>query len=45
MLRSKFGLPYLVEKYKCNCFKEALEQLEKQYNDMLDECKGFFTLY
>lgn len=44
MLRCKFGLPYLVEKYKYDCFKEALEQLEKQYNDMPDECKGFFTL-
>lgn len=44
MLRSKFGLPYLVEKYKYDCFKEALDQLEKQYNDMPDACKGFFTL-
>lgn len=44
MLRSKFGLPYLVEQYRYDCFKEALGQLEKQYNDMPDECKGFFTL-
>lgn len=44
MLRSKFGLPYLVEQYRYDCFKEALDQLEKQYNDMPDECKGFFTL-
>lgn len=44
MLRSKFGLPYLVEQYRYDCFKEALNQLEKQYNDMPDECKGFFTL-
>lgn len=44
MLRSKFGLPYLVEQYRYECFKEALGQLEKQYNDMPDECKGFFTL-
>ncbi|MCL2312951.1 MAG: hypothetical protein FWC41_12125 [Firmicutes bacterium] len=44
ILRSKFGLPYLVEKYGYSCFKEAFAQLEKQYNDMADECKGFFTL-
>ena len=44
MLRSKFGLPYLVEKYGYDCFKEAFIQLEKQYNDMPNECKGFFTL-
>lgn len=44
MLRSKFGLPYLVEQYRYDCFKEALDQLEKQYNDMPDECKSFFTL-
>lgn len=44
MLRSKFGLTYLVEQYRYDCFKEALDQLEKQYNDMPDECKGFFTL-
>lgn len=44
MLRSKFGLLYLVEQYRYDCFKEALDQLEKQYNDMPDECKGFFTL-
>jgi hypothetical protein len=43
-LRSKFGLPYLVEKYGYNCFNEAFAQLEKQYNDMPNECKGFFTL-
>jgi hypothetical protein len=44
MLRSKFGLPYLVQKHGYDCFKETFAQLEKQYNDMLDECKGFFTL-
>lgn len=44
MLRSKFGLPYLVEKFGYDCFNEVLVQLEKQYNDMPNECKGFFTL-
>ena len=44
MLRSKFGFPYLVEKYGYDCFKKAFTQLEKQYNDMPNECKGFFTL-
>jgi len=44
MLRSKFGLPYLVERYGYDCFKRAMEQLEKQYNDMHDGVKGIFTL-
>jgi hypothetical protein len=45
LLRSKFLLPYLVEKYGYDCFKEALVQLEKQYNDMPDEYKGLaYTL-
>ena len=43
-LRSKFGLPYLIEHYGYDCFKKAMEQLEKQYNDMPDEVKGIFTL-
>lgn len=43
MLRSAFGLPYLVQTYQYGCFKEAFAQLEKQYYDMPDVCKGFYT--
>lgn len=44
MLRSKFGLPYLVKQYNYDCFKTAQSQLQKQYDAMPDLCKGFFTL-
>ena len=44
ILRSPFGLPYLVKKYGYSCFTQASELLEKQYADMPDLCKGFFTL-
>jgi len=44
MLRSEFGLPYLVEKYGYDCFKDAAARLEKQYGDMPDAFKGIFTL-
>lgn len=44
MLRSAFGLPYLVERYGYECFVQAAAQLEKQYNGMPDEYKGRFTL-
>ena len=44
MLRSEFSLSYLVNKYGYDCFTEVYKQLEKQYNDMPDLCKGFFTL-
>ncbi|MDR1795073.1 MAG: hypothetical protein LBR25_06730 [Erysipelotrichaceae bacterium] len=44
LLRSVFGLPYLVKTYGYVCFKEALAQLERQYEAMPDLCKGFFTL-
>jgi hypothetical protein len=43
-LRSKFGLPYLVKHYGYDCFKNAMAQLEKQYDDMPNELKGYFTL-
>ena len=43
MLRSQFGLPYLVKQYGYDCFKEALTQLEKQYDAMPDTFKGIFT--
>ena len=44
MLRSIFGLPYLIEHYGYDCFKRAMAQLEKQYDDMPDEYKGRITL-
>ena len=43
-LRSSFGLPYLVKKYNYACFKDAFNQLEKQYDDMPIHFKGYFTL-
>jgi DNA gyrase/topoisomerase IV subunit A len=44
MIRSVFGLPYLVKRFAYKSFINALEQTEKQYNDMPDAFKGIFTL-
>lgn len=44
MLRSAFGLPYLVDRYKYACFIQAYAQEEEQYNAMPDAFKGHFTL-
>lgn len=44
LLRSPFGLPYLVEKYGYPCFTRASEQLHTQYQALPALCKGFFTL-
>ncbi|OME92301.1 hypothetical protein BK123_17000 [Paenibacillus lautus] len=44
LLRSDFGLPYLVNQYGYACFIQAYEQEEKQYNAMPDAFKGHFTL-
>ena len=44
LLRSAFGLPYLVDKYGYDCFIQAYEQEEKQYHAMPDAFKGHFTL-
>lgn len=44
LLRSAFGLPYLVDKYGYDCFIHAYEQEEKQYHAMPDAFKGHFTL-
>lgn len=43
MIRSAFGLPYLIETYGYNCFKEVFAQEEIQYNSMPDCFKGIFT--
>jgi hypothetical protein len=44
MLRSAFGLPYLVKRFGYQSFITAQSQLDKQYNDMPDVFKGSFTL-
>lgn len=44
LLRSAFGLPYLVNQYGYACFVQAYEQEEKQYHAMPDAFKGHFTL-
>lgn len=43
ILRSAFLLPYLLEKYPYDCFKQFNEQLENQYNAMPEVFKGIFT--
>ena len=43
-LRSKFGLPYLVEKYGYTCFIEAKKRLDELYDKLPEELKGYFTL-
>ncbi|MGG3281089.1 hypothetical protein [Paenibacillus solani] len=44
LLRSAFGLPYLVNQYGYACFIQAYEQEEQQYHAMPDAFKGHFTL-
>ncbi|UTN02138.1 hypothetical protein L0669_12510 [Flavobacterium bizetiae] len=44
LLRGQNSLPYLVEKYNYNCFKETLNQVNDQYNAMPDAFKGHFTI-
>jgi hypothetical protein len=43
LLRGKHALPYLIKKYGYRCFKETLEIVEKQYNEMPDAFKGHYT--
>lgn len=43
IMRSKFLMPYLIEKYNYQCFKKFNEQLEKQYNEMPDAFKNIFS--
>lgn len=44
LLRGKNALPFLVEKFGYNCFKETLEQVNRQYDSMPDVFKGHFTI-
>lgn len=44
LLRGQNTLPYLVEKYNYNCFKETLNQVNDQYNTMPEAFKGHFTI-
>jgi len=34
IMRSKFLMSYLIEKYNYQCFKDFTNQLEKQYNNI-----------
>jgi len=42
-LRSPRGLPYLIKEYNYNCFHQALEQVEKQYEAMPSQFKNHYT--
>ena len=44
LLRGQNSLPYLIEKYNYNCFKETLNQVNAQYNAMPDAFKGHFGI-
>ncbi|WP_394776713.1 hypothetical protein [Flavobacterium sp.] len=44
LLKGQNSLPYLVEKYNYNCFKETLNQVNEQYNAMPEAFKGHFTI-
>ena len=44
MIKSEFGLPYLINKYGYQCFKNAMNAVDLLYEKMPDELKGFFTL-
>ncbi|WP_339269072.1 hypothetical protein [Paenibacillus sp. FSL R5-0470] len=44
LIRSAFGLPYLVNRFGYACFIQAYAQEEKQYNTMPDAFKGHFTI-
>ncbi|WP_340003653.1 hypothetical protein MHH52_16570 [Paenibacillus sp. FSL K6-0276] len=44
LIRSAFGLPYLVNRFGYACFIQAYTQEEKQYNAMPDAFKGHFTI-
>lgn len=43
IMRSKFLMPYLLEKYDYKCFHKFSQQLEKQYNAMPDVFKNIFS--
>jgi len=43
LLKGKNALPYLVEKFGYNCFKETLQQVCRQYDAMPEAFKGHFT--
>ncbi len=44
LLRGKNALPYLADKYKYNCFKVTLDQVNEQYEVMPEVFKGIFTI-
>jgi hypothetical protein len=44
VLLSKFGLPYLVEHYGYDCFRESMRLVEERYHDYPDELKGYYMI-
>lgn len=44
LLKGRNALPYLVEKFGYHCFRETLEQVNRQYNAMPDAFKGHYTV-
>ncbi|NEU26743.1 hypothetical protein FKV70_09680 [Paenibacillus ottowii] len=36
-------MPLLIKKYGYSCFEKALQQVEKQYQDMPEAFRGHFT--
>ncbi|WES98434.1 hypothetical protein P2W68_02200 [Chryseobacterium arthrosphaerae] len=43
LLRGKNALPFMVEKYGYECFKDLLKQVNEQYERMPDAFKGHIT--
>jgi hypothetical protein len=43
LLRGKSALPFLVKKFGYNCFKETLDQVNRQYDAMPEAFKDHFT--
>ncbi|WP_373233281.1 hypothetical protein [Cohnella sp.] len=43
LIRSAFGLPFLIKTYGYPCFETAFQQVEKQYHDMPEAFKGHYT--
>ena len=43
IMRSPYQMPYLLQKYNYDCFKEFNQQLEKQYDAMPDVFKNIFS--
>ncbi|MCP2026057.1 hypothetical protein L1276_001197 [Flavobacterium sp. HSC-32F16] len=44
LLRGKNALPYLLERYHYDCFRETLQKVNEQYEIMPEVFKGIFTI-